>query len=84
VSPLALRATAVPRWSDPPRIQAGKSYFLLGQNADGLWVVRESTRRRGGLFLSREAAMRFARLESGAERPAVLHVPDVLEFDYAA
>ena len=84
MSPLALRATAVPRSGDPPHIPAGTCYFVLGRNARGLWVVRESTGRKGGLFVSREAALRFARLEGSAERPAVLYVSDLLEFDYAA
>jgi hypothetical protein len=83
VSPLALKAAVVPRAGDLPPVHASKSYFLLGQNAHGLWVVHESTGRRGGLFRSRQAAMRFVRLESRDEHFAVLHVPD-LEFDYAA
>jgi hypothetical protein len=84
VSSFALRATAAPRWSDLPLTQASRSYFILGRNARGLWVIRENTGRSGGVFLSREAALRFARLESPNAHFAVVHVPDVVEFDYAA
>ncbi len=34
--------------------------FFIGRNRNGLWVVRESTGRAGGIFLFRESAMRFA------------------------
>ena len=46
MSTLAHRAATVPRWSDLPLTRASKSYFLLGQNARGLWVIRENTGRR--------------------------------------
>jgi hypothetical protein len=69
--------------SSPVRQQAGAPCLLLGQNARGLWVVRESAGRKGGLFLSREAALRFARLESMLAHFAVVDVADLLEFDYA-
>jgi hypothetical protein len=57
--------------------------FLLGQNARGLWVIRERTGSKAGLFLSREAALRFARRESRLKDYSVVHVNDGLEFDYA-
>jgi hypothetical protein len=83
MSTLAQRAASAPRWSDLPLTRAAKSYFLLGQNARGMWVIRENTGRTSGIFVSREAALRFARLESLHEHFAVVHVPDGMEFDYA-
>jgi hypothetical protein len=83
MSTLAHRAAVTPRWSDLPLARASKSYFLLGQNAQGMWVIRESTGRKSGLFRSREAALRFARLESPDDF-AVIHVNETMEFDYAA
>jgi hypothetical protein len=74
----------VPGSTDTSITSAGESYFLLGQNARGLWVIRASTGAKAGMFLSREAAMKFARFESGEPQFAVVHVPDGLEFDYAA
>lgn len=58
--------------------------FMLGQNARGLWVIRERTGGKAGLFVSREAALRFARQESPEEEYSVVHVNGGLEFDYAA
>lgn len=43
---------------------AGAPCFLLGENAAGLWVIRETTGRKGGLFRTRAAAIRYARDES--------------------
>jgi hypothetical protein len=83
MSTLAHRAATIPRWSDLPLTRASKSYFLLGQNAEGMWVIRESTGRKAGMFRSREAALRFARLESPDDFD-VIHVNDTMEFDYAA
>ena len=84
MSTLAHRAATVPRWSDLPLTRAGTSYFLLGQNARGLWVIRESTGKKAGLLVSREAALRFARLESPDEHFTVVSTNGELEFDYAA
>jgi hypothetical protein len=84
MSTLARRAATAPRWGSLPLTEANKSYFLLGQNARGLWVIRENTGKKAGLFVSREAALRFARLESADEHFTVVHVNDKLEFDYAA
>jgi hypothetical protein len=84
MSTLAQRARAIPRWGDLPLRHASKTYFLLGQNTRGMWVIRENTGHKAGVFLSREAALRFARLESADEHIAVVDVNDGLEFDYAA
>jgi hypothetical protein len=84
MSMLAQRFARVPASAQMPLTRASKTYFLLGQNARGLWVIRENTGAKAGMFLSREAAMKFARLESTEEHFAVVHVPDGLEFDYAA
>jgi hypothetical protein len=48
-----------------------------------LWVIRESAGGKAGLFVTREAALRFARQESPEEHYSVVDVNDGLEFDYA-
>jgi len=60
------------------------SYFLLGQDAQGMWIIRENTGKKAGMFRSRKAALRFARLESPNGYFVVVHVNDTMEFDYAA
>lgn len=82
MSNLANRTETMSRWSGLPLAVASKSYFLLGQDARGDWVVREHGGNKAGIFKSREAALRFARLESRDEHFAVVHVFDGLEFDY--
>jgi hypothetical protein len=74
----------MPQRSDLPLTRANKSYFVLGQNARGQWVIRENTGKKAGVFTSRAAALRFARLESADGHFAVVHVNDEVEFDYAA
>src|SRR5262245_48438487 len=84
MSTLARTATVPPLSSKMPPARASTSYFVLGQNAHGLWVIRENTGKKAGVFKSREAALRFARLESPNGHFAVVHVNDAVEFDYAA
>jgi hypothetical protein len=82
MSTLVHRAATTPKWRDLPLKRGSKSYFLLGQNTQGMWVIRESTGKKAGMFRSREAALRFARLESPDDF-AVVHVNETMEFDYA-
>src|SRR5262249_16049349 len=76
--------TGAHRWSDLPAPGHRQSYFLLGQNAQGLWVIRESTGRKAGVFGSRNAALRFARLESPDGQFAVVQLSDTMELADAA
>ena len=78
------RLGTLPRRRRLPFAPAGRPYFVLGQNAQGLWVIRESTGKKSGVFTSRKAALRFARLESPDENFAVVHVCGTVEFDYAS
>ncbi len=60
---------------------AAAPYFLLGRNAAGWWVVRETTSRRAGLFRTREAAIKYARDESPEGNFTILHRPEGLELE---
>ena len=60
-------------------LSAAEPYFRLGVNAAGLWVIRESTGRKGGLFRTREAAIRYARDESADGNFTIVHEPEGLE-----
>ena len=55
-----------------------------GHTSPGRRVTLDNTGKKAGVFTSREAALRFARLESPDEHFAVVHVNERLEFDYAA
>ena len=55
--------------------------FLLGTNSAGLWVIRETTGRKAGLFQTREAAIRYAREESADGNCTIFYHPEGLEFE---
>ena len=55
--------------------------FMIGRNARGNWVVQDQNGVRGGLFVDRAEALRYARFENGNRSPAVVDVSGVLELD---
>jgi hypothetical protein len=55
--------------------------FLLGTNSAGLWVIRETSGRKAGLFQTREAAIRYARDESADGNCTILSRPEGLELE---
>jgi hypothetical protein len=63
-----------PSWLRPP-------HFMVGQDQRGNWVVRDLQGVSGGLFVNREAALRFVRSENGYRPQAVVMVSGVLELD---
>jgi hypothetical protein len=69
--------------AEPPSTEpaATADLFLIGRNARGNWVVRDQSGLRGGLFVDRAEALRFALFENGRRPQAVIMVPGVLELD---
>jgi hypothetical protein len=69
--------------SEPPSSlrRCSPAPFLIGRNGRGNWVVRDQSGRRGGLFVDRTSALRFALFENGHRPQAVVMVPGVLELD---
>ena len=63
-----------PSWFRPP-------VFMVGQNRRGNWVVRDQKGVCGGLFVTRDAALRFVRAENGYRPQAVVVVSGNLELD---
>jgi len=63
-----------PSWSQPP-------LFMIGQDDRGNWIVQDLEGICGGLFVTRDAAMRFVRSENGHRPQAVVMVSGVLELD---
>ena len=72
--------------SEPPSPEDQLSHdcFFVGRNSRGQWVVQDADHRRGGLFVSRAAAVKFARGEDSHGHPAIVMVADVLELDMTA
>jgi hypothetical protein len=63
-----------PSWLKPP-------VFMMGQDQRGNWVVQDQQWVRGGLFVNREAALRYLRSENGFKSQAVVMVSSGIELD---
>jgi len=63
-----------PSWLRPP-------LFMVGQDTRGNWVVQDQKGMRGGLFVNREAALRYVRSENGFKPQAVVMVSGDIELD---
>ena len=57
------------------------SLFLIGQNSRGNWVVKDQCGRRGGLFVSRAAALKYALFENGNQPQLVVTIPGTFDLD---
>jgi hypothetical protein len=55
--------------------------FMIGCNSRGNWVAQEKSGTRGGLFINRAEALKYARFESGNYPHAVVTVSGTLELD---
>jgi hypothetical protein len=73
-----MRKDAEPPSTNP---SSAPNFFYIGRNSRGAWVVQDQSGLRGGLFIDRAEALRFALFENGRRPQAVLMVPGVLELD---
>ena len=55
--------------------------FMVGQDERGNWIAQDLDGVFGGLFVSRDAAMRYIRSEKGPQPRAVVMVSGVLDLD---
>lgn len=72
--------------AEPPPTEPSSTarLFLIGRNSRGNWVVRDQSGLRGGLFVDRAEALRFALFENGRRPQAVVMVPGILELEFAS
>lgn len=70
---------------EPPSPEPSTRFplFLIGKNSRGNWVVQDNRGSRGGLFVNRTEALKFAMFENGNRPQAVIMVPGILELDMA-
>src|ERR1700730_13774273 len=66
-----------PSWLRPP-------LFMVGQDSRGNWVVQDKKGMRGGLFVNREAALRYVRSENGFKPQAVVMVSGGFELEISS
>ena len=69
--------------SEPPSLLR-PPLFMVGQDSRGNWVVRDKKGMRGGLFVNREAALRYVRSENGFKPQAVVMVSGGLELEISS
>jgi hypothetical protein len=67
----------------PLRLCPNGTSFLIGRNGRGQWIARERHGLYGGLFVSRENAIRYALFENGHRPEAIVMVTGILELDMA-
>jgi hypothetical protein len=69
--------------AEPPSPQSSthSSLYRIGKDSHGHWVVKDQQGLRGGIFVDRAEALKFAMLENGNRPQAVIMVPGVLELD---
>ena len=58
--------------------------FMIGQDSRGNWVAQEKSGARGGLFIDRAGALKFAKFENGNRPHAVVWVNGILELNTSA
>jgi hypothetical protein len=58
--------------------------FMIGQDRRGNWVVQDQNGIAGGLFVTRDAALRYVRSENGYQPRAVVMVSGNLELDMSS
>jgi hypothetical protein len=68
--------------SEPPSPQqSSAALFLIGRDSHGNWVAQDQDGLRGGLFVTRSEALKFALFENGNRRQSVIMVPGPVELD---
>ena len=64
-----------------PSSSSRSSLFMIGQDSHGNWVVQDQHHLRGGLFIDRAEALRFAMFENGNRQQPVIMVSGIFELD---
>ena len=69
--------------AEPPSPQSSShaSLFRIGKDSHGHWVVQDQEGLRGGLFVGRAEALKFAMFENRNRPQAIIMVPRVLDLD---
>ena len=65
----------------PLKLCPNSTTVLIGRNGRGQWIARERHGLYGGLFVSREKALRYALFENGHRMDAIIDVAGILELD---
>jgi hypothetical protein len=74
-------AKGPPQRPDPSILSEAIRVFFIGRNRHGFWVARDADARVGGIFLRKQAAMRFADRLSQPAGCAKILLPERFELD---
>ena len=71
------------RHAEPPltSLCSQTPLLLIGRDRERHWVVRDLRGRRGGLFVDRAAALKYALFENGNMPQLVVDMPGHFELD---
>jgi hypothetical protein len=70
-----------PRRPDPRVLSEAIPLFFIGRNQNRLWVAREAEGRKGGLFLFKGSALRFAARHSAPAGCATMFLSERFDLD---
>lgn len=84
LGPAATRARhRFPRRSDARVLSEAIPLFFIGRNQNRLWVAREAEGRKGGVFLFKASALRFAARHSAPAGCATMFLSERFDLDVA-
>jgi len=72
-----------PRRPDARVLSEAIPLFFIGRNQNRLWVAREAEGRKGGVFLFKGSALRFAARHSAPAGCATVYLGERLDLDVA-
>jgi hypothetical protein len=79
--PVRHQTSQLPPRPDATVLSASIPLVFIGRDHNGFWVVQEAEGLRGGLFLLKRSALRFAREKRGRPGVATMLVTQPLELD---
>ncbi|MCK1516060.1 hypothetical protein IVB22_26585 [Bradyrhizobium sp. 190] len=66
---------------EPPSCSPTPSTVFVGRNRHGNWVAREQNGIFGGLFVSRDQAVKYSLFENGHHPETIIEVSREIELD---
>ena len=71
-----------PSPSDPDQ-DLRPTIFYVGRDCRGRWVAQDREHLRGGLFVSRSAALKFALSENGNHPLDIVNLSEPIDLDFS-
>jgi hypothetical protein len=65
----------------PPSCSTASAIVFIGKNSRGKWVARQQNGLFGGLFISRQQAVKYALFENGHHPETIVELSREIELD---